>query len=123
MGMKTLLDDAGRIQLPDFVQAQLGVKPGDELALEEENGRWLIKLVGTSVTSPREPLSSHGASEEGRAPAQRSSASPPADTDDDDLNWEALDYDPVALKRARQVAVRIERRGKLQPMAHDLDEE
>lgn len=120
--MKTLLDDAGRIQLPDFVQAQLGIKPGDELALVEENGKWLIKVLGTSVIGPGEPLSSHGASEEEGSPVQRTSISPPADADDE-LNWEALDYDPVALKRGRQVAVRIERRGRLQPMAHDLDEE
>lgn len=88
--MKTLLDNSGRIQLPDFVQAQLGVKPGDELALEEENGKWLIKV---------------------------------ADTDDDDLNWEELDYGPVPLRRTSQVAVQIELRGRLQPLAHDLDEE
>ena len=98
--MKTLLDDAGRIQLPDFVQAQLGVKPGDEVALEEANGIWLLKAVVLS------------------------SASSPAKTaEGEDLNWENLDYDPVPLERARQVTVQIERRGRLQPLAHDLDEE
>ncbi len=99
MALKTLLDDAGRMELPDFVQAQLGVKPGDELALEEENGKWFIKPAALSLPSST------------------------ADTDDDDLNWQDLDYHPVPLKRAKQVAVQIEHRGKLQPMAHDLDEE
>ena len=97
--MKTLLDDAGRIHLPVSVQTQLGVKPGDELTLEEENGKWLIKPV---------ELSADGS---------------PLGNTDDDLNWEDLDYKSVPLKRSRDVAVRIERRGKLQPMAHNLDEE
>lgn len=117
--MKTLLDEAGRIQLPVDVQTQLGVKPGDELALEEENGRWLIKPVGLSATGPRQSLSSQGVSDAAQLPAQ----SPPADSADDDLNWEELDYHSVPLNRSRQVAVRIEHRGRLQPMAHDLDEE
>ena len=97
--MKTLIDDTGRIQLPVSVQAQLGVKPGDELTLEEENGKWLIKPVGLSADYP------------------------PVGTADDDLNWEELEYYSIPLIRSRQVAVRIEHRGRLQPMAHDLDEE
>ena len=99
MTMNTLLDGVGRIKLPDFVQADLGVKPGDELTLIEENGRWLIKA---SASSP---------------------ARPTATADGEDLNWEDLGYDPVPLKRGGQVAVQFERRGRLQPMAHDLDEE
>ena len=99
MSMKTRLDDAGRIHLPVSVQTQLGVKPGDELTLEEENGKWLIK------------------------PVELSTDGPPLGNPDDDLNWEDLDYKSVPLKRSRDVAVRIERRGKLQPMAHNLDEE
>jgi bifunctional DNA-binding transcriptional regulator/antitoxin component of YhaV-PrlF toxin-antitoxin module len=43
--VKTIIDDAGRIQLPDVVQAQLGVKPGDEVLLENRNGEWAIKPV------------------------------------------------------------------------------
>ena len=97
--MKTLLDDAGRILLPVSVQTQLGVKPGDELTLEEENGKWLIKPVELAATGP------------------------PVGSADDDLNWEELDYRSVPLNRSRQVAVRIEHRGRLQPMAHELDEE
>ena len=51
--MKALLDNAGRIRLPDLVQAQLGVKPGDELAFEEELGRWFIKpLIVLSQVRP-----------------------------------------------------------------------
>ena len=96
--MKTVLDDAGRIELPDFVRAQLGVKPGDVLSLEEVNGKWLIKPAGSSSTIR------------------------PAATDGDDFNWEDLDYLSVPLKRAKQVVVQIEHRGKLQPPVHDLDE-
>ncbi|NUQ64451.1 MAG: AbrB/MazE/SpoVT family DNA-binding domain-containing protein [Pirellulales bacterium] len=33
----------GRIELLGLVQAQLGVKPGDELTLEEENGKWFLE--------------------------------------------------------------------------------
>ena len=100
--MKALLDSAGRIKLPDLVQAQLGVKPGDELALEEEHGRWFIK-PGMSPETPPESAN--------RRPDP-----------DDDLDWEEPAYVPVPLKRAGQVAVRIARRGKLQPMVPPADE-
>jgi AbrB family looped-hinge helix DNA binding protein len=41
--MKTIVDEAGRIQLPEDVRAQLGVKPGDELELEARAGEWVLK--------------------------------------------------------------------------------
>lgn len=100
--MKALLDSAGRISLPDSVQAQLGVKPGDELALEEEHGRWFIK-PGASPDTPHEVVT-------------------PQPDCDDDLNWGELAYDPVPLKLAGQVAVRIAHRGKLQPTVPASDE-
>jgi bifunctional DNA-binding transcriptional regulator/antitoxin component of YhaV-PrlF toxin-antitoxin module len=100
--MKALLDSAGRISLPDSVQAQLGVKPGDELALEEELGRWFIKPV-TAPGTPHELVI-------------------PQRVSDDDLNWQELSYDPVPLKRAGQVAVRIAHRGKLQTTVPAADE-
>jgi bifunctional DNA-binding transcriptional regulator/antitoxin component of YhaV-PrlF toxin-antitoxin module len=100
--MKALLDSAGRIRLPDLVQAKLGVKPGDELALEEEHGRWFI-IPGMSRETPPELVTGHP-------------------DPDDDLDWEELDYVPVPLKRAGQVAVRIAPRGKLQPMVPPADE-
>lgn len=100
--MKALLDNAGRIKLPDLVQSQLGVKPGDELALEEEHGRWFIKPVTSPETTP-ESVNRH--------------ADP-----DDDLDWEEPDYVSVPLKRAGQVAVQVARRGKLQPMVPAVDE-
>ena len=40
--MKTTLDQTGRIELPDFVQAQLGVKAGDEVLLENHGGQWVL---------------------------------------------------------------------------------
>ena len=100
--MRALLDNAGRIRLPDLVQAQLGVKPGDELALEEEHGRWFIK-PGTSPDTPHELVT-------------------PRDDSDDDLDWEELAYDPVPLKRTGQVSVRIAHPGKLPPTVPAADE-
>lgn len=91
--MTTSLDEAGRILLPPLVQSKLGVKPGDELALQEVNGQWLLKPV-TNMANP----------------------------EDDDLNWEELDYRSVQASPLGQVTVRIEQRGKLLPMAHDLDD-
>lgn len=96
--MKTLPDDAGRIQLPDSVQKQLGVKPGDELALKENNGSWSIKGIELSKAS-----GSNGG--------------------DDDLNWEELDYHSVPLAGSRKKLVRIEHHGRLKPMFHPLEQE
>lgn len=92
--MTTSIDEAGRILLPQFVQSQLGAKPGDELALQEVNGQWFLKPVTTA-----------------------------AGLHDDDLNWEELDYGPIPPSRSGQVTLRIEQRGKLMPMVHDLDDE
>lgn len=92
--MTTSVDEAGRILLPQLVQSQLGVKPGDELALQEVNGQWFLKRVNTTPV-----------------------------LHDDDLNWDELAYDPIAPTPSGQVTVRIEQRGKLLPMAHDLDDE
>ncbi|MHB8901572.1 MAG: AbrB/MazE/SpoVT family DNA-binding domain-containing protein [Thermoguttaceae bacterium] len=47
--MKVIVDDAGRIELPHSVQTQLGIKPGDELVLEDLDGQWVIKSVGNPV--------------------------------------------------------------------------
>lgn len=41
--MKTTIDSSGCIKLPDDLQAQLGVKPGDEVVLEERGGEWVIR--------------------------------------------------------------------------------
>jgi bifunctional DNA-binding transcriptional regulator/antitoxin component of YhaV-PrlF toxin-antitoxin module len=92
--IKTSLDDAGRIQLPQAVQTQLGLKPGDELALREVNGHWFLKPIRRSVG-----------------------------VHDEDLSWEELEYDPAPLRRMGQAAVRIEQRGKLMPTAYDLHDE
>lgn len=91
--MTTSLDEFGRILLPQGVRSQLGIKPGDKLALEEVNGEWLLRPV-TDVAGIR----------------------------DHDLNWEELDYDPVPLDPSARVTVQIEQRGKLTPMAYILDE-
>lgn len=41
--MKTIMDEVGRIQLPEDVRTHLGVKPGDEVVLEERAGEWVLK--------------------------------------------------------------------------------
>ena len=92
--MTISLDEAGRILLPQVVQRQLGVKPGDALALEGANGQWILKPV-----------------------------SPPIDLHDEELNWEDLGYVPPPPRKTERMSVRIEQRGRLAPMAYDLDEE
>lgn len=91
--MTTPIDEAGRIALPQLVQSQLGVKPGDKLALRQLNGQWFLNRL-TTVT----------------------------DSHDDDLGWEELNYASIRPNPSGQVTARIERRGKLKPMAYDLDD-
>jgi len=43
--MKVTLDPAGRIQLPPAVQTQLGIKAGDEVLLEYQDGQWVIQAA------------------------------------------------------------------------------
>jgi AbrB family looped-hinge helix DNA binding protein len=43
--MKTTLDDTGRIALPESVQIQLGIKPGDEVLLENRGGQWVLRAA------------------------------------------------------------------------------
>ncbi len=47
--MKTVVDEAGRIQLPEVVRTQLGVKPGDEVILEDRAGEWVLKPANTQT--------------------------------------------------------------------------
>lgn len=93
--MTTFLDNAGRIELPQIVQAQLGLRPGDEVALEQEEGKWVLKAVRSARAA----------------------------IDLEELNWADLDYVAVPLPQVGQVAVRIEQRGDLKPMPHGLDNE
>ena len=43
--MNVIVDPSGRIELPDALRAQWGLKSGDRIVIEEENGRWVIKPV------------------------------------------------------------------------------
>lgn len=45
--MKTTIDNEGRIQLGTEIQTQLGVKPGDEVVLENRDGLWVIRPAAT----------------------------------------------------------------------------
>jgi len=47
--MKTIVDESGRIQLPEDVRTQLGVKAGDEILLEERAGEWVLKSANTDT--------------------------------------------------------------------------
>lgn len=121
--MKTLLDEAGRIQLPDLVQTQLGVKPGDELAWEEENGRWFLGPASARPIRPEPSVGSRDTPHAAPKPEQLPTANSASKSDHDDLDWEDLNYESLSLPPAGQVRLRIQRRGKLQPLPHDLDEE
>ncbi len=46
--MKATIDQAGRIQLDKELQIRLGVKPGDEIVLEQRGGEWVITLAQAS---------------------------------------------------------------------------
>jgi AbrB family looped-hinge helix DNA binding protein len=41
--MKTKIDKSGRIELPEIVRSNLGLRPGDDVILEEDNGHWILK--------------------------------------------------------------------------------
>ena len=112
MVMRTFVDDAGRIQLPDLVQAQLGVKPGDELAWEEENGRWFLGPARARPIRPEPSIGSRDTPNAAPPRERRPTASSAGTTDHDDLNWEDLDYQPVSLPRAGQVRLRIQPQGQ-----------
>ncbi len=43
--MKAMIDQDGRIQLGKELQIQIGLKPGDEVALEQRGGEWVIRLA------------------------------------------------------------------------------
>lgn len=47
--MKTTLDQTGRIELPHSVQAELGLKAGDEVLLESHAGQWMIRAAGDQL--------------------------------------------------------------------------
>jgi bifunctional DNA-binding transcriptional regulator/antitoxin component of YhaV-PrlF toxin-antitoxin module len=119
--MKALLEDTGRIRVPDRVQADLGVKVGDELAWEEENGRWFLEPAGAKSPGA-EQATGAGDISHSATPSDRCAPSA-AESDRDDLNWEDMDYEPLPLRPVGKVRFRIQRRGKLHPMPHDLDEE
>lgn len=86
------IDEAGRIPLPQLVQSRLGVKPGDKLTLRELNGQWFLNRV-TTAAHPHV----------------------------DDLAWEELSYGSIPPIPLGELCVRIEQRGTLMPMAHNLD--
>jgi bifunctional DNA-binding transcriptional regulator/antitoxin component of YhaV-PrlF toxin-antitoxin module len=96
--MKATLDQTGRIKLPGLVRAQLGLAPGDEVRFEQLEGAWIIR----SIPKPNERIE--------------------AESDDDDLNWPDLDYQPMSPRRVGELTVNFEYRGRLTPMRLDLDE-
>ena len=107
--MKALIDEQGRVELPDFVQTQLGVRPGDMLSLDEQDGKWFLQSV---------PRTARTTAESKCFPRQLEALCP-----SDDLSWEELDYAPVPLKAVATISVRIEQTGRVKPPLHELDEE
>ena len=47
--MTMVVDEAGRIQLPEEVRSQLGVGPGDQVILEVRAGEWVLKSVPSTL--------------------------------------------------------------------------
>jgi bifunctional DNA-binding transcriptional regulator/antitoxin component of YhaV-PrlF toxin-antitoxin module len=47
--METVVDESGRIQLPEDVRSQLGVGPGDHVILEPRAGEWVLKAAHASA--------------------------------------------------------------------------
>lgn len=47
--MKTTVDECGRIQLPESLRTQMGLKTGDEVVLENAQGQWVLKPVTSSA--------------------------------------------------------------------------
>lgn len=45
--MNLTVDASGRIELPEAMRTQLGLKAGDHVAIEEDEGRWIIKAGET----------------------------------------------------------------------------
>lgn len=52
--MKATIDDAGRIQLPDELQADLGLQPGDDVVFEHASDSWRIKRGSEATGLQRE---------------------------------------------------------------------
>ena len=43
MTVKMTIDQVGRILLPEDLRRQLGIRPGDEVVLEERSGDWVMR--------------------------------------------------------------------------------
>ena len=109
--MKALIDELGRVELPAVVRTQLGVKPGDTLSLDEQDGKWFLQPATRSAG--RET-----GSEDVVPPSVP--ARPEALLDpNDDLSWDELDYAPVPLKSVGQISVRIEHAGSVKPLLQE----
>lgn len=49
--MKTTVSEKGQITIPKAVRDQLGIRPGQELAVEMDRGRVVLsKRIGASIT-------------------------------------------------------------------------
>jgi len=69
--MKSVIDETGRIQLPEEVRLQLGVKPGDQVILEPRAGEWVLRSAQAST----------GLAWEGNVLVHRGTSPPGAATD------------------------------------------
>jgi bifunctional DNA-binding transcriptional regulator/antitoxin component of YhaV-PrlF toxin-antitoxin module len=52
--MRAMMDHEGRIVLGREVQTQLGLKPGDEVILENRGNEWVLKSATSSMGLCRE---------------------------------------------------------------------
>jgi len=113
--MKTLIDELGRVELPHLVRTQRGVKPGDALSLDEQDGKWFLQ--------PDTRSAGRETGSQNVMPSPVQARPEPLSPSSDDLSWEELDYVPVPLRPVAQTSVRIEPAGAVKPIPHELDEE
>lgn len=52
--MRATIDHEGRIPLGAELQSQLGLRPGDEVVVENHGGQWVIKAASSNVGLCRE---------------------------------------------------------------------
>ncbi|MCI0420051.1 MAG: hypothetical protein L0387_14910 [Acidobacteria bacterium] len=47
--MKVVLDEEGKIQLPEAVKSQLRLRPGDPVSLEQHEEEWILRRFNSEA--------------------------------------------------------------------------
>jgi bifunctional DNA-binding transcriptional regulator/antitoxin component of YhaV-PrlF toxin-antitoxin module len=80
--MTATIEPDGRITLSAELQARLGVRPGDELVIEQRDGEWVIRIAT--------PTTSTGLVREGNVLVHRGTGTGADVADDRDERFEQL---------------------------------